>query len=109
VRRGCEGTLRRGQEVTRFWLRALQAVAVVGLLLALLGFVIEGAARTGRVINGDVTFRGSTPVAMDATLYILDGAKQAGEPLLLSALLLVACEIALRIPYRLRPSMTDHT
>ena len=81
------------------FVRLLKVAAVIGMGLSLTGLLLMLGIRVEEVATG-------VPVPRDPAAsfrHVLDGLKEAGVTMLLSALLFVACVIA----QRLRPEPAD--
>lgn len=86
------------------FVRLLKVVAVVGMALSLLGLVLMCGIRMEQAMWMPKT----TGVQIaDSLRHVLDGMKEAGVTMLLSAILFVACVVAQRLP-RSPTSADDH-
>ena len=81
------------------FVRLLKIVAVIGMGLSLTGLLLMLGIRVEEVATGSPVPRDTA----DSFRHVLDGLKEAGVTMLLSALLFVACVIA----QRLRPEPLD--
>jgi hypothetical protein len=79
--------------MTRVYLRLLQVAALIGLTLSVIGWAAVSVTRVVHLLDGTARI----PGPLDKALFVLDGMKEAAVPLFLSAILLVVCEIALRL------------
>ena len=82
--------------MTRGPIRLFKYVGLLGCGLSAAGLVLAVGLRIDYVLK---RFPGG-PNSWDGALQILDAFKEAGVTFLLSALLYVACEIALGLPRR---------
>ncbi len=86
--------------LNRVLIELLRLAALLGLGLSLLGLALLVVIRVNALRQVQPAIPPESP---GGVLYVLDAFKEAGVPFLLSAVLFVVCEIALRSTHRPPP------